>query len=132
MSVIGNSDPVALPILEIVSDSGVYDYHAKYTAGASSHFVAQLSEQTAEEISDLAVRTYKSIGCKGLSRIDFFLSEDNKPYVIEVNTSPGMTATSLFPDAAKAAGISFPDLIEKLINFALVDHEKQIEKTKKL
>lgn len=124
VSVIGNSEPAALPILEIVSDSGVYDYHAKYTAGASSHFVAQLSEQTAEEISDLAVRTYKAIGCKGLSRIDFFLSEDNKPYVIEVNTSPGMTATSLFPDAAKAAGISFPDLIEKLITLALDDGEK--------
>lgn len=118
VSVIGNSEPIALPILEIVSDSGVYDYHAKYTAGASSHFVAELSEETVRKISDLAVRAYKSIGCKGLSRIDFFLSEDNQPYVIEVNTSPGMTATSLFPDAAKAAGISFPDLIEKLIKLA--------------
>lgn len=122
VSVIGNSEPIALPILEIVADSGVYDYHAKYTAGASRHFVAQLSEELAGQISELAVRSYKAVGCKGLSRVDFFLSEDNKPYVIEINTSPGMTATSLFPDAAKAAGIGFPDLIEKLITLALEDH----------
>lgn len=119
VSVYGNADPISLPILEIVSSTGVYDYHAKYTTGASSHFVPSLQEDIAKNISELAVKTYKAIGCSGLSRVDFLLTEDNKPYVLEVNTSPGMTATSLFPDAAKAAGISFPDLIEKLINLAL-------------
>lgn len=123
VSVFGNRDPIALPILEIVSSTGVYDYHAKYTVGASSHFVPALPEEITRNISELAVKSYKAIGCKGLSRVDFLLSEDNKPYVLEVNTSPGMTETSLFPDAAKAAGISFPDLVEKLINLALEDKE---------
>ncbi|PKM82714.1 MAG: D-alanine--D-alanine ligase [Firmicutes bacterium HGW-Firmicutes-14] len=125
VSVMGNEDPVALPILEIVSSTGVYDYHAKYTPGASDHFVAGLPANTENTIKDLALRTYKAIGCIGLSRVDFLLAEDGKPYVIEVNTSPGMTATSLFPDAAKAAGISFPDLIEKLVNYALEAHKSR-------
>ncbi len=124
-AILGNADPVALPTLEIVSAAGVYDYHAKYTAGASSHFVADLPKETDIEIKELAVRTYRAIGCAGLSRVDFLLDSNNRPFVLEVNTSPGMTATSLFPDAAKAAGISFPDLIEKLINLALETHAKK-------
>jgi D-alanine-D-alanine ligase len=124
VSVIGNSDPIVLPVLEIVSPTGVYDYHAKYTAGASDHFVADLPADTANIICDLAIKTYKAIGCEGLSRIDFLLTEENKPYVLEVNTSPGMTATSLFPDAARAAGINFPDLVEKIINYALEAHSQ--------
>lgn len=118
-SVLGNDDPIVLPILEITSTTGVYDYTAKYTSGLSSHFVAELPAETEKQIKDLAARTYKALGCSGLSRVDFKLSEDNRPYVLEVNTSPGMTATSLFPDAAREAGISFPDLVEKLINLAL-------------
>lgn len=124
VSVIGNEEPVALPILEIVSPSGVYDYHAKYTAGGSQHFVAELPKSVEQQVAELAVKTYKALACRGLSRIDFMLTEDNRLYVLEANTSPGMTATSLFPDAAKAAGISFPDLIEKLIDFALDAHQK--------
>jgi len=122
VSIIGSSNPVALPTLEILSSSGVYDYHAKYTAGASSHFVADLPEETDARIKELAVKTYQAVGCTGLSRVDFLLDETGQPFVLEVNTSPGMTATSLFPDAAKAMGLSFPDLIEKLINFALENH----------
>ncbi|MBU7005361.1 D-alanine--D-alanine ligase [Phosphitispora fastidiosa] len=118
VSVMGNSDPVVLPILEIVSQSGLYDYHAKYTTGASSHFAAELPEAINKEIRGIAARAYRAVGCRGLSRVDFLLSENNEPYVLEINTSPGMTATSLFPDAARAAGISFPDLIERLINYA--------------
>jgi len=121
-SVLGNQEPVALPVLEIVSSTGVYDYQAKYTAGLSDHFVAELPPETEKTVKQLAVKTYQAIGCRGLSRIDFLLDENNQPYVLEVNTSPGMTATSLFPDAARAAGISFPDLIEKLINFAWEVH----------
>ncbi len=118
-SVLGNADPVALPVLEIVSSTGVYDYEAKYTVGMSDHFVADLPADIEKTIKELAIRTYKAIGCRGLSRVDFLLSEDNWPYVLEVNTIPGMTATSLFPDAARAAGLSFPDLVEKLIDLAL-------------
>ncbi|WP_418790000.1 D-alanine--D-alanine ligase [Phosphitispora sp. TUW77] len=122
VSIMGNSDPVVLPVLEIVSQSGVYDYHAKYTVGASSHFVAELPEAVDREVREIAARVYRAIGCKGLSRVDFLLDENNRPYVLELNTSPGMTATSLFPDAARAMGINFPDLIEKLINYAIQIH----------
>lgn len=121
VSVIGNEKPTALPTLEIISNSGVYDYHAKYTVGASSHFAVSLPPEIDTRIKELAIKTYKAIGCRGLSRIDFLLSEDNLLYVLEVNTSPGMTETSLFPDAGKAAGISFPDLIEMLVKLALKD-----------
>ncbi len=122
VSIMGNSEPVVLPVLEIVSQSGVYDYHAKYTSGASSHFPAELPEAVDKEIREIAARAYRALGCKGLSRVDFLLSENNEPYVLELNTSPGMTATSLFPDAARAAGIEFPDLIERLINYAFEAH----------
>ena len=122
VSIMGNSEPVVLPILEIVSQSGVYDYHAKYTTGASSHFAAELPKAIDREIKEIAARAYRAVGCTGLSRVDFLLSENNEPYVLEINTSPGMTATSLFPDAARAAGIDFPDLIERLINYAFQAH----------
>lgn len=121
VSVLGNRNPVALPTLEIVSNTGVYDYHAKYTVGASSHFVPQLSKDISDQIGELAIKSYKALGCMGLSRVDFILDEENRLYVLEVNTSPGMTETSLFPDAAKAAGISFADLIERLIELAIED-----------
>jgi len=119
-SVMGNDDPVALPLIEIISATGVYDYDAKYTAGMSDHIIPpRIPEDQQEEIKKMAVRTYKALGCRGLSRVDFIVDRTGKPYILEVNTMPGMTATSLFPDAAKAAGIEFPDLIEKLLKMAL-------------
>lgn len=123
-SVLGNDNPEVLPLLEITSTTGVYDYTSKYTVGLSSHFVPELPEDTEQEIRDMAVKTYKAVGCAGLSRVDFLLSDDNKAYVIEINTSPGMTETSLFPDAARAAGISFSELVEKLINLAIEAHRR--------
>lgn len=122
VSVLGNSEPEALSILEITSPTGVYDYHAKYTAGGSRHFVPDLPVAIEEMIKNLAVKAYQAIGCVGLSRVDFLLSDSGWAYVLELNTSPGMTATSLFPDAARASGINFPDLVEKLINLALERH----------
>ncbi|HEX3030782.1 MAG TPA: hypothetical protein VHS59_00845 [Bacillota bacterium] len=68
------------------------------------------------------MKAYQAIGCRGLSRVDFMVTTEGKPYILEINTSPGLTETSLFPDAAKAAGIEFPELVERLINLAL---EKQ-------
>jgi len=123
-SVLGNDNPVVLPLLEITSTTGVYDYTSKYTVGLSSHFVPELPAETEQEIRDMSVRTYKAVGCAGLSRVDFLLSDDDKAFVIEINTSPGMTETSLFPDAARAAGISFPELVETLINLAIDAHQR--------
>lgn len=119
-SILGNRDPVALPLVEITSATGVYDYEAKYTAGMSDHIIpARLPEEVQKEIQQIAIKTYKAIGCRGLSRIDFIVDKDFQPFVLEVNTMPGMTATSLFPDAARAAGLNFPDLTEKIMELAL-------------
>ena len=119
-SVLGNNDPVSLPLIEIVSATGVYDYEAKYTVGMSEHIMPpRIPESQQKTIKDLALKTYLALGCRGLSRVDFIITEAGEPYVLEVNTLPGMTETSLFPDAARAAGMEFPELVEKLVQLAL-------------
>lgn len=119
-SVLGNRDPVALPLIEIVTTTGVYDYETKYTVGMSDHIIPpRLPEEVQQEIRRIALKTYQAIGCRGLSRVDFIVDKDFQPYVLEVNTIPGMTATSLFPDAARAAGMEFPDLVTKIIDLAM-------------
>lgn len=119
-SILGNRNPVVLPLVEIVSATGIYDYKAKYTAGMSDHIIpARLPEELQKSIQQIAIQTYKAIGCRGLSRVDFIISQDLKPYVLEVNTMPGMTATSLYPDAGRAAGLEFPDLVAKIVELAL-------------
>lgn len=118
-SVLGNDEPVALPLIEIVSATGVYDYQAKYTVGLSDHIIPpRLPDDIQNTIKDLAVKAYLALGCRGLSRVDFIVTPKGQAYILEVNTIPGMTETSLFPDAAKAAGINFSDLIEKLVQLA--------------
>lgn len=119
-SVLGNDNPVALPLIEIISSTGVYDYEAKYTVGMSDHIIPpRISGEHQNIIKDMAVRTYKAIGCRGLARIDFILDQNWNPFVLEVNTLPGMTATSLFPDAARAAGIEFQELTDQIVKLAL-------------
>ena len=120
VSILGNTDPQILPVIEIVSHTGAYDYHSKYTVGASSHIIpARISPIAEKRVQEEALKTYLALGCKGLSRVDAIIDSNDIPYILEVNTSPGMTATSLFPDAAKAAGIDFADLCEKIVNLAL-------------
>ncbi len=115
-AVIGDDYPKALPVIEIISLTGVYDYKAKYTKGLSEHIVpADLSKELTEEIKSLALKAYNSIGCKNFARVDFIVDKKNKPYILEINTIPGMTETSLLPDAARASGITFEDLIDYFI-----------------
>ncbi|GAB6180968.1 D-alanine--D-alanine ligase [Desulfotomaculum defluvii] len=117
-SVLGNYNPVALPLIEITSATGVYDYQSKYTPGMSDHIIPpRISMDIQEQIKELAIKGFSALGCRGLGRVDFIVHE-NEPYALEVNTLPGMTATSLFPDAAKSAGISFPELIDRLVKLA--------------
>lgn len=120
VAVWGNADhSEAFPIIEITTVTGRYDYETKYKKGASTHIVpAPLSDELTEQIKALAERTFEKCKCSGVARIDFMLSEDNKPYVIEVNTVPGMTETSLVPDAARAAGIEFDELCERILRLA--------------
>lgn len=119
-SVLGNEDPIALPLIEIYSVTGVYDYEAKYTVGLSDHIIPpRIPDEQQENIKELAVKTFKALGCRGLARVDFIVDRQGKLTILEVNTIPGMTETSLFPDAARAAGLSFEDLTERIVNLAL-------------
>lgn len=119
VAVWGNDAPEALPIIEIVPHSGRYDYQSKYTRGATEYIVpAQLPDEIVAIVQKVALEAFSQLGCRGIARVDVMLDKENKPYVLEVNTIPGMTATSLVPKAAAAVGISFADLCERLLNMA--------------
>ena len=120
VAVCGDEDEAeALPIIEITTTTGRYDYKTKYTKGMSTHIVpAQLSDEITAEVQKLAVAAFKLCKCSGVARVDMMLSQENVPYVIEINSIPGMTETSLVPDAARAAGIEFPELCEKILALA--------------
>ena len=109
-----------LPVLEIVPKDGMYDYKHKYTSGMSEYIVpANITEEVAVKAQQQALKAFHSLGCEGYARVDFRLDIDNELYCLEVNTLPGMTPLSLVPKAAKAVGISFEELIKKIIQQAL-------------
>jgi D-alanine-D-alanine ligase len=108
-------DGQALPVVEIVPQSGLYDYRSKYTPGSSTYHVpAALPAPVAEELQRHARLCFAGLRCRDFARIDFRLSPADEPYCLEVNTIPGMTPTSLVPKAAKAAGIDFDTLVERI------------------
>ena len=110
----------SLPVIEITTTSGRYDYESKYTVGASCHIIpARISAQAMTWARETAEQTFRVFGCRGVARVDMMLSEKDVPYVIDINTMPGMTETSLVPDAARAAGISFGDFCERLLKMAI-------------
>ncbi len=97
-----------------------YNYEAKYTSGLTEYIMPpEIDDDTYENVKNMAYRAHHVLGCSGASRVDFMLDEGNAPYVLEVNTLPGMTATSLLPKIAKSSGLSFNDLIEEMIKLAL-------------
>ncbi|MBN1558297.1 MAG: D-alanine--D-alanine ligase [Lentisphaerae bacterium] len=109
----------ALPVLEIVAPEGWYDYGAKYTAGRTAYKVpAPLDDRTAQTCREMALRTFRALNCRGFARVDFRLGEDGCPYVLELNTIPGFTETSLLPKAAAAAGIAFAPLCGRIMELA--------------
>ena len=110
----------ALPVLEIVPKSGLYDYKSKYTSGMSEYIVpAKISDEVAKTAQEQALIAFHSLGCEGYARVDFRLSDESELFCLEVNTLPGMTPLSLVPKAAKAVGISFEELIKRIIAQAL-------------
>ena len=118
--VMGNEKLLVLPPIEITSSGKFYDYESKYTPGGSRHIIpARISAEVEKKVKAIAAKAYAETGCRGLARVDMMLDEKGDPFVIEINTSPGMTETSLFPDAARAAGIAFPELCETLVDLAL-------------
>ena len=121
----------ALPIVEIRPRGGHYDYEHKYTAGMSEYFCpADLPEPLAAEIRDLGLRAARVLGCRGVSRADFRLSPANEPYCLEVNTIPGMTPTSLVPMAARARGLSYDQLVQKMLDLAMVEWRRRHRRTR--
>ena len=118
-SVLGNERLEVLPLVEIVPRSGVYDYEAKYTPGATEEIVpARIPEAMAARARDYAARAHRALGCRGLSRVDMIAGE-TEVMVLEVNTIPGLTETSLLPRAAEAAGISFSQLVDRILRLAV-------------
>ena len=123
--VIGNKELSALPIIEIIPDEAYefFDYEAKYKAGATREICpARISEELTQSAQNCAKIAHHALFCRGYSRSDMIL-RDNEMYVLETNTIPGMTATSLFPQAAQKAGMSFSQVLDKLIELGLEEHQ---------
>jgi D-alanine-D-alanine ligase len=120
-SVIGNDNPVALPVIEIVPLKGdFFDYESKYTESGSEEIVpARISKSMTKKVKEMAIKVYKAIGCRGFGRVDFILKDNKYPEVLEINTIPGLTPMSLLPKSAKAAGISYSSLLDKIISYAI-------------
>jgi D-alanine-D-alanine ligase len=109
-----------LPLVEIIPEGGFYDYKRKYQKGTSKYVApAPLDQGTAERIQAEAARAYRALRCRDYARVDFRLSADGEPYCLEVNTLPGMTELSLVPMAARAVGIPFEELVERICAMAL-------------
>lgn len=116
-----NGATEALPVIEIKPREGYYDYANKYTKGATEYICpAEIDDDIAKRIGDYAVKAHESLGCRAYSRADFRLTPEGEAYILEVNTAPGMTATSLVPKAARARGISMAEFVKAIMNMAKV------------
>ncbi len=126
LPILGNGKLTVLPIVEITSENEFYDYGAKYTQGMCHHILpARISEAQKREIEEIGKKAYRLLACEGLSRIDFILDRVKGPMLIEINTLPGMTEMSLFPDSAAYAGISFEELVDRIVLLALEKEERK-------
>lgn len=122
-AVMGNDTPFASGVGEIVSCNEFYDYDAKYVLGTSGlNIPADIPESAASEIKKTAVKAFSALGCSGLARVDFFLTEQGRVVLNEINTMPGFTSISMYPKLMDNMGISYPELLDRLISLAL---EKQ-------
>lgn len=119
----------ALPIVEIVAPGGNYDYEHKYHGNATQYFCpARLDDTLAAEMAKIAVDAYNALGCEGWGRVDVMLrASDNRPFLLEANTSPGMTSHSLVPMAAAAVGIDYPDLCLEILRSARLKMAKPVK-----
>lgn len=117
--ILGNDKPIALPVAEIIPKKEFFDYESKYVSGMSEEVVpARISAKLTKKIQETALKVYQLIGCCGFGRVDMILRQST-PYVLEINTIPGLTPNSLLPKEAAAAGITYQQLIEKIIQLAL-------------
>lgn len=117
--------PFATEILEIRPKTEWYDFEAKYTSGMSDFICpANLSKEVTEHVKEVAVKAFETAGCRGVSRIDFMMMNDI-PYLLEINTSPGMTSTSDLPAQSKAMGIDYDELVLLILNSARLDNDRR-------
>ena len=125
VAVMGNDSPVASVCGEIDSGAEFYDYDAKYTTDTSVAYIpARIPEDVAEAVRETAVKVYRAIGCRGLSRVDFFVTDgDNRIVFNEINTIPGFTSISMYPKLFAASGIPYTQLIDELIDLAMEGRE---------
>jgi D-alanine-D-alanine ligase len=116
----------ALPVIEVIPNrDGFYSYDAKYAPGGSTHIVpARLGVDLTARLQMLALSTHRLLGLRDYSRTDFIVSTEGRPYILEINTLPGLTPTSLLPDACNAAGISYAALVDRLVSYALARGEE--------
>ena len=125
-AVLGNDEPEASPLGEVRYEREFYDYEAKYLDPSTQLIVpAELSDETARRIQELAVRGYRAIDCAGMGRMDFFLTEDGQVYIDEVNTIPGFTPGSMYPLLWQQGGLSYGDLIGRLVELGLERHKER-------
>jgi D-alanine-D-alanine ligase len=120
-AVLGNDRPEASVVGEIVPGDDFYSYEEKYadTSQAQTSAHIELPEGISDKIRETAITAYRALECRGLSRIDFFLAEDNQVYVNEVNTLPGFTSISMYPQLWEASGLSYSALLDRLVELAL-------------
>ncbi len=125
-AVLGNDTPQASTVGEITFASDFYDYETKYTAGQADLFIpAKVSDNIANQVKEMAVKAFLAVDAAGLARVDFFYVEKTGEVLInEINTLPGFTATSMYPQLWAASGISFSELVDRLVQLAL---ERQVE-----
>ena len=121
VAVLGNDNPFASVCGEIDAGADFYDYEAKYISDCADLYIpARISEETSEQVRETAVRVYQALGCRGLSRVDFFVTREGQEVVFnEINTIPGFTSISMYPKLFEASGIPYPELLDNLLALAL-------------
>lgn len=127
IGVLATPDVRVLPTLEITYQNETYDYDAKYTAGRSHHIIpARIPEAARRAASEAAARAFRVLGCEAMARVDFIITPDCTPWLLEVNTVPGLTDVSLLPDAARAAGVPFDELCDRLVRHGIKRQERRV------
>jgi D-alanine-D-alanine ligase len=127
VAVLGNEDPQASVPGEIIPKNGFYSYEAKYldSDGAKLRVPAQLDAETSKKIQEQAKQVFQVLSCEGIGRVDFFLRENGDILVNEINTLPGFTAISMYPKLWEASGVSYKELITRLIELAFERHKQE-------
>ncbi len=118
--VLGNQNPIALPVIEICPKNSFFDYEAKYTNGKCEEIVpARINEETTKKIQEYSLKVFELVKARGFIRVDYIIKNGTDPIVLEMNTIPGLTPNSLLPKEAKGAGIEYPQMLDKMIELAL-------------